>query len=154
MRITTSKSEAMISGKRWGSPCLKWRSSNFWGVLFMTEGRMEHVTDRWIDAAAAVMLSMYQSIEGKELSPKVWLSIYQSIYVSALWSWLTGCIFDTSSQKLVTREELWVEVILIHTEMSQLRWVSCFLDTSLLYHIIWLWYVTDFQVAHFIVINR
>ena len=39
------------------------------GVLFMSEGRMERETDRWISAAATVMRSLYWSVVVKrELS--------------------------------------------------------------------------------------
>ncbi|KAK3517715.1 hypothetical protein QTP70_016131 [Hemibagrus guttatus] len=51
------------------------------GVLFTSEGRI----DRQIGAAAAVMWSMYRSVVvKKELSQKVKLLIYQSIYVPTL----------------------------------------------------------------------
>ena len=48
------------------------------GVLFTSEGRMEHEIDRPIGAAAAVMQSLYQSVMVKrELSQKVKLSTYR-----------------------------------------------------------------------------
>ncbi|KAK3522459.1 hypothetical protein QTP86_011803 [Hemibagrus guttatus] len=55
------------------------------GVLFTSEGRMDREIDRQIGAAAAVKRSMYRSVVvKKELSRKVKLSIYQSIYVPTL----------------------------------------------------------------------
>ena len=52
------------------------------GVLFMSEGRLEHKIDRQIGAAAAVMRSLYRSVIVKrELSRKAGQAIYWSIYV-------------------------------------------------------------------------
>ncbi len=57
------------------------------GVLFTSEGRMEWEIDRWIGEASAVMWSMYRSVMmKKELSYKVKLSIYRSIYIPTLTS--------------------------------------------------------------------
>ena len=55
------------------------------GVLFPSEGRMEREIDRRIGASSAVMWSMYLSVVvKKELSCKLKLSIYLSIYVPTL----------------------------------------------------------------------
>ncbi len=52
------------------------------GILFISEGKMERETDRWIGAAAAVIWTLYLIVVvKKELSRKAKLSIYQSIYV-------------------------------------------------------------------------
>ncbi|KAK3518362.1 hypothetical protein QTP86_018292, partial [Hemibagrus guttatus] len=90
MRVSTSKSEAMVLDRKkvtctlqvGGEVLPQVEEFKYLGVLFTSEGRMDHEIDRWIGAAAAVMRSMYQSVEvKKELSRKVKLSIYQSIYV-------------------------------------------------------------------------
>lgn len=55
------------------------------GVLFMSKGRVEHEIDGWIGLVSTAMWSLYQSAVVKtELSMKVKLSIYWSIYVPAL----------------------------------------------------------------------
>ncbi|KAK3573041.1 hypothetical protein QTP86_012223 [Hemibagrus guttatus] len=119
------------------------------GVLFTSEGRMDHEIDRRIGAAAAVMRSMYRSVVvKKELSQKAKLSIYQSIYVPTLtyghelWvmtervrsriqaaemSFLrkvAGCSLRDRVRSSVTREELGVEPLLLHIERGQLRWLG------------------------------
>ncbi|KAL1274593.1 hypothetical protein QQF64_027407 [Cirrhinus molitorella] len=76
MRISTSKSEAMVLDRkrvvcllRVGGECLPQVDEfKYLGVLFTSEGRMEHEIDRWIGAAATAMWSMYQSVVVKELS--------------------------------------------------------------------------------------
>ncbi|KAK3517849.1 hypothetical protein QTP70_020994 [Hemibagrus guttatus] len=119
------------------------------GVLFTSEGRMDREIDRWIGAAAAVMRSMYRSVVvKKELSRKAKLSIYQSIYVPTLtyghelWvmterarSWIqaaemsflrrvAGHSLRDTVRSSVTREELGVELLLLHIERGQLRWLG------------------------------
>ncbi|KAK3523213.1 hypothetical protein QTP86_022937 [Hemibagrus guttatus] len=116
------------------------------GVLFTSEGRMDREIDRRIGAAAAVMWSMYRSVVvKKELSRKAKLSIYQSIYVPTLtyghelWvmtervrsriqaaemSFLrrvAGRSLRDRVRSSVTREELGVELLLLHIERGQLR---------------------------------
>ncbi|KAK3510855.1 hypothetical protein QTP70_022797 [Hemibagrus guttatus] len=89
MRVSTSKSEAMVLDRKkvactlqvGGEFLPQVEEFKYLGVLFMSEGRMDHEIDRRIGAAAAVMRSMYQSVVVKrELSQKAKLSIYQSIY--------------------------------------------------------------------------
>ncbi|XDV52909.1 hypothetical protein PO909_021551 [Leuciscus waleckii] len=93
MRISTSKSEAMVlSRKRVACPLQvggeflpQVDEFKYLGVLFTSEGRMEWEIDRRIGAASAVMRSMYRSVVvKKELSRKAQLSIYRSIYVPTL----------------------------------------------------------------------
>ncbi|KAK3541803.1 hypothetical protein QTP86_005516 [Hemibagrus guttatus] len=88
------------------------------GVLFTSEGRMDREIDRRIGAAAAVMQSMYWSVVvKKELSRKVKLSIYQSIYVPTL-------TYGHELWVMTEREELGVEPLLLHIERGQLRWLG------------------------------
>ncbi len=55
------------------------------GVLFTSDGRMECEIDRQIGAVAAAMRMMYRSVVvKKELSLKLKLSIYRSIYIPTL----------------------------------------------------------------------
>ncbi|KAK7881170.1 hypothetical protein WMY93_029579 [Mugilogobius chulae] len=119
------------------------------GVLFTSEGRMEREIDRRIDAASAVMQSLYRTVVvKKELSRKAKLSIYRSIYVPTLtyghelWvmtertrsriqavemSFLrrvAGRSLRDKVRSSVTREELGVEPLLLHVERGQLRWLG------------------------------
>ncbi|KAK3530551.1 hypothetical protein QTP86_027917 [Hemibagrus guttatus] len=118
-------------------------------VLFTSEGRKDREIDRRIAAAAAVRRSMYRSVVvKKELSRKVKLSIYQSIYVPTitygheLWAMtervrsriqaaemsflrrVTGHSLRDRVRSSVTREELGVEPLLLHIEREQLRWLG------------------------------
>ena len=77
MRISTSKSEAMVLDRkkvacplRVGGELLpQVEEFKYLGVLFTSEGRMEREIDRWIGAAAAVMRLLYRSVVvKKELS--------------------------------------------------------------------------------------
>ncbi|KAK3529694.1 hypothetical protein QTP70_033672 [Hemibagrus guttatus] len=93
MRVSTSKSEAMVLDWKkvactlqvGGAVLPQVEEFKYLGVLFTSEGRMDHEIDRQIGAAAAVMQSMYRSVVvKKELNRKAKLSIYQSIYVPTL----------------------------------------------------------------------
>ncbi|KAK3541273.1 hypothetical protein QTP86_019410, partial [Hemibagrus guttatus] len=93
MRVSTSKSEAMLLDQKkvactlqvGGELLPQVEEFKYLGVLFTSEGRMDHEIDRRIGAVAAVMQSMYRSaLVKKELSQKAKLSIYQSIYVPTL----------------------------------------------------------------------
>ncbi|KAK3517503.1 hypothetical protein QTP70_012581 [Hemibagrus guttatus] len=93
MRVSTSKSEAMVLDRKKVSCTLQVGGEllpqveefKYLGILFTSEGRMDCEIDRQISAVAAVMWSMYRSVVvKKELSRKVKLSIYQSIYVPTL----------------------------------------------------------------------
>ncbi|KAK3514114.1 hypothetical protein QTP70_005118 [Hemibagrus guttatus] len=93
MRISTSKSEAMVPDRKkvactlqvGGEFLHQVEEFKYLGVLFMSEGRMDCEIDRWIGAAAAVLPAMCWSVVvKKELSRKAKLLIYQSIYVPTL----------------------------------------------------------------------
>ncbi|KAI3360356.1 hypothetical protein L3Q82_014668 [Scortum barcoo] len=98
MRISTSKSEAMVLDRKrvacplqvGGEVLPQVEEFKYLGVLFTSEGKMEREIDRRIGAASAVMRSVYRTVVvKKELSRKgVKLSIYRSIYASHphLWS--------------------------------------------------------------------
>ncbi|KAK3560889.1 hypothetical protein QTP86_022884, partial [Hemibagrus guttatus] len=157
MRVSTSKSEAMVLDRKkvactlqvGGEVLPQVEEFKYLGVLFTSEGRMDREIDRRIGAAAAVMRSMYRSVVvKKELSRKVKLSIYQSIYVPTLtyghelWvmterirsriqaaemSFLrrvAGRSLRDRVRSSVTREELGVEPLLLHIERGQLRWLG------------------------------
>ncbi len=85
MRISTSKSEAMVVDRKQescpfqvgGEFLPQVEEFKYLGVLLASEGRMEHEIDRWIGAAE--MRSMYRSVVvKKELSLKAKLLIYRS----------------------------------------------------------------------------
>ncbi|KAK3526422.1 hypothetical protein QTP70_025454, partial [Hemibagrus guttatus] len=157
MRVSTSKSEAMVLDRKkvactlqvGGEVLPQVEEFKYLGVLFTSEGRMDHEIDRRIGAAAAVMRSMYRSVVvKKELSQKAKLSIYQSIYVPTLtyghelWvmtervrsriqvaemSFLcrvAGRSLRDRVRSSVTWEELGVEPLLLHIERGQLRWLG------------------------------
>ncbi|KAI3363611.1 hypothetical protein L3Q82_001243 [Scortum barcoo] len=95
MRISTSKSEAMVLDRkrvacplRVGGEVLP-QVEEYLGVLFTSEGKMEREIDRRIGAESAVMRSVYRTVVvKKELSRKAKLSIYhgQSTLPPHLWS--------------------------------------------------------------------
>ncbi|KAI3371889.1 hypothetical protein L3Q82_006769 [Scortum barcoo] len=80
MRISTSKSEAMVTRPEKGVVCPLRVSGEvlpqveefkYLGVLFTSEGKMEREIDRRIGAASAVMRSVYRTVVvKKELSLK------------------------------------------------------------------------------------
>ncbi|KAI3356005.1 hypothetical protein L3Q82_017278 [Scortum barcoo] len=94
MRISTSKSEAMVLDRKRvvcplrvsGEVLPQVEEFKYLGVLFTSEGKMEREIDRRIGAASAVMRSVYRTVVvKKELSRKASkLSIYRSIYVPTL----------------------------------------------------------------------
>ncbi|KAK3506344.1 hypothetical protein QTP70_005033 [Hemibagrus guttatus] len=115
MRVSTSKSEAMVLDRKkvacalqvGGEVLPQVKEFKYLGVLFTSEGRMDHEIDRRIGAAGAVMRSMYRSVVvKKELSWKAKLSIYQSIYVPTL----------------TYGHELWV---MTERGSSQRHWAGC-----------------------------
>ncbi|KAK3506157.1 hypothetical protein QTP70_018390, partial [Hemibagrus guttatus] len=157
MRVSTSKSEAMVLDRKkvactlqvGGEVLPQVEEFKYLRVLFTSEGRMDREIDRRIGAAAAVMRSMYRSVVvKKELSQKVKLLIYQSIYAPTLtyghelWvmtervrsriqaaeiSFLrrvAGHSLRDRVRSYVTREELGVEPLLLHIERGQLRWLG------------------------------
>lgn len=122
MEMSTSKSEAMVL-RRKRVYCTLWIGSEllpqvkelkYTGVLFTSEGRLEHDIDRRIDAVAAVMRPLYWAVMVKrELSLKVKLSIYQSINVPNL-------TYDHELWVMTERTRFWVPA----AEMSFLHRVS------------------------------
>ncbi|KAI3368310.1 hypothetical protein L3Q82_007829 [Scortum barcoo] len=93
MRISTSKSEAMVLDRKrvacplrvGGEVLPQVEEFKYLGVLFTSEGKMEREIDRRIGAASAVMRSVYRTVVvKKELSRKAKLSIYRSIYAPTL----------------------------------------------------------------------
>ncbi|KAI3354358.1 hypothetical protein L3Q82_018881, partial [Scortum barcoo] len=99
MRISTSKSEAMVLDRKrvacplrvGGEVLPQVEEFKYLGVLFTSEGKMEREIDRRIGAASAVMRSVYRTVVvKKELSRKAKLSIYRSIYVPTPHLWVAG----------------------------------------------------------------
>uniref|UniRef100_A0AAY5KR82 Reverse transcriptase domain-containing protein n=1 Tax=Esox lucius TaxID=8010 RepID=A0AAY5KR82_ESOLU len=143
MRISTSKSEAMVlSRKRLACPL------QVCGECLPQVEEFKYL-DRRIGAASAVKRSMYQSVVvKKELSRKAKLLIYRSIYVPTLtyghelWvmtertrsriqaaemSFLrrvAGRSLRDRVRSSVTRDELRVEPLLLHIKRGQLRWLG------------------------------
>ena len=70
MRISTSKSEAMVVDRKkvtcslpgGGEFLPQVKEFKYLGVFFTSVGRMEREIDRRISAAAVVMLSLYRSV--------------------------------------------------------------------------------------------
>ncbi|KAI3352252.1 hypothetical protein L3Q82_005230 [Scortum barcoo] len=99
MRISTSKSEAMVLDRKrvacplqvGGEVLPQVEEFKYLGVLFTSEGKIEREIDRRIGAASAVMRSVYRTVVVKkeELSRKAKLSIYRSVNLRShphLWS--------------------------------------------------------------------
>ncbi|KAI3375382.1 hypothetical protein L3Q82_021871 [Scortum barcoo] len=96
MRISTSKSEAMVLDRKrvacplqvGGEVLPQVEEFKYLGVLFTSEGKIEREIDRRIGAASVrsyAMRSVYRTVVvKKELSRKAKLSIYRSIYVPTL----------------------------------------------------------------------
>ena len=93
MRISTSKSEAMVLSRkpmdcllRVGNESLpQVKEFKYLGVLFASEGTMEREIGRRIGAAGAVLHSLHRTVVTKrELSRKAKLSIYRAIFVPTL----------------------------------------------------------------------
>ncbi|KAK3556390.1 hypothetical protein QTP70_007992 [Hemibagrus guttatus] len=157
MKVSTSKSEAMVLDQKkvactlqvGGEVLPQVEEFKYLGVLFTSEGRMDREIDRQIGAAAAIMRSMYRSVVvKKELSRKVKLLIYQSIYIPTLtyghelwvmaegvrsWiqvaemsflCWVVRRSLRDRVRSSVTREKLGVEPLLLHIERGQLRWLG------------------------------
>ncbi|KAI3360206.1 hypothetical protein L3Q82_014515 [Scortum barcoo] len=94
MRISTSKSEAMVLDRKrvacplrvGGEVLPQVEEFKYLGVLFTSEGKMERerLTGGLVQRPA-VMRSVYRTVVvKKELSRKAMLSIYRSIYVPSL----------------------------------------------------------------------
>ncbi|TWW61317.1 hypothetical protein D4764_05G0014070 [Takifugu flavidus] len=125
MRISTSKSEAMVLNRKKVECLLRVKEEilpqveefKYLGVLFTSEGRMEREIDRRIGAASTVMRALHRSVVVKrELSRKAKLSIYRSIFVPTL-------TYDRVRSSAI-REELGVESLLLRVERSQMGWLG------------------------------
>ncbi|TWW59276.1 R2DM Retrovirus-related Pol polyprotein from type II retrotransposable element [Takifugu flavidus] len=100
MRISTSKSEAMVLDRKKVECLLRVKEEilpqveefKYLGVLFTSEGRMEREIDRRIGAASTVMRTLHRSVVG---------------------GWA-----------LAIREELGVESLLLRVERSQMGWLG------------------------------
>ncbi|KAI3369145.1 hypothetical protein L3Q82_026103, partial [Scortum barcoo] len=87
MRISTSKSETMVlDRKRVAYPLRVGGEVLYLGVLFTSEGKMEREIDRRIDwcSIRSYAVGVPDVVVKKELSRKVKLSIYRSIYTPTL----------------------------------------------------------------------
>ena len=93
MRISTSKSEAMVLSRKpmdcllqvWNEFLPEVKEFKYLGILFSSEGTKEREMGRRIGAAGAVLLSLCHTVVMKrELSQKAKLSIYRSIFVPTL----------------------------------------------------------------------
>ncbi|KAI3368473.1 hypothetical protein L3Q82_025489 [Scortum barcoo] len=141
MRISTSKSEAMVLDRKRvacplrvsGEVLPQVEEFKYLGVLFTSEGKMEREIDRRIGAASASYArSVYRTVVvKKELSRKAKLSIYhRSIYVPTLtyghelWGGWVRSLRDRVRSS-VTWEELRSRAAApLHIERSQLRWLG------------------------------
>ncbi|KAI3375226.1 hypothetical protein L3Q82_021728 [Scortum barcoo] len=123
MRISTSKSEAMVLDRKrvacplrvGGEVLPQVEEFKYLGVFFTSEGKMEREIDRRIGAASAVMRSVYRTVVvKKELSRKAkLLSIYRSIYVPTL-------TYGHELWVMTERTRSWIQA----AEMSFLRRVA------------------------------
>ncbi|KAK3561458.1 hypothetical protein QTP86_002817 [Hemibagrus guttatus] len=99
------------------------------GVLFTSEGRMDHEIDRWISAAAAVMRSMYRSVVVKSIyvptltyGHELWVmterirSRIQAAEMSFLRS-VVGRSLRDRVRSSITWEEFGVEPLLLHINL-------------------------------------
>ncbi|KAI3364724.1 hypothetical protein L3Q82_010853, partial [Scortum barcoo] len=126
MRISTSKSEAMVLDRKrvacplrvGGEVLPQVEEFKYLGVLFTSEGKMEREIDRRIGAASAVMRSVYRTVVVKKELSRRRSSRFtgQSTFPPSPMR---------SGEKLSHfREELGVEPLLLHIERSQLRWLG------------------------------
>ncbi|KAM7380977.1 hypothetical protein PAMP_004240 [Pampus punctatissimus] len=93
MRISTSKSEAMVLSRKpmdcllrvGNESLLQVKEFKYLGVLFTSEGTMGREIDRRVRAAGAVLQVFHRTVVTKrELSQKAKLLIYRSIFVPTL----------------------------------------------------------------------
>ncbi|TWW59969.1 hypothetical protein D4764_05G0000590 [Takifugu flavidus] len=124
MRISTSKSEAMVLDRKKVECLLRVKEEilpqveEYLGVLFTSEGRMEREIDR-----RSVVVK-------RELSRKAKLSIYRSIFVPTLtyghelWVMTKRQDHGDRVRSSAIREELGVEPLLLRVERSQMRWLG------------------------------
>ncbi|KAI3359900.1 hypothetical protein L3Q82_014258 [Scortum barcoo] len=138
MRISTSKSEAMVLDRKrvacplrvGGEVLPQVEEFKYLGVLFTSEGKMEREIDRRIGAASAVKCeSVYYRtvVVKKELSRKAEaldLPTGQSTFPPSPPMRVAGRSLRDRVRSSVTREELGVEPLLLRIERSQLRWLG------------------------------
>ena len=115
MRISTSKSEAMVLSRK-PMECLlqvgneslpQVKEFKYLGVLFASEGTMEREIGRRIGAAGAVLHSIYRTVVTKrELSQKAKLSIYRSVFVPTLTYGHEGWVMTERTRSRVQAAEM------------------------------------------------
>ncbi|TWW64123.1 hypothetical protein D4764_03G0011310 [Takifugu flavidus] len=123
MKISTSKSEAMVLGKR-EDFLTKVEEFKYLGVLFTSEGRMEQEIDRRISAASAVMQTLHRSIVVKRAEPKGEALDLPVDLCSYPHLWVAGLSLRDRVRSSAIREELGVESLLLRVERSQMRWLG------------------------------
>ena len=115
MRISTSKSEAMVLSRKpvvctlqvGSEPLPQVEEFKYLGVLFTSDGKMERELDRRIGAAGAVLSSLYRSVVMKrELSQKAKLSVYRSIFVPTLTYGHEGWIMTDRTRSRIQAAEM------------------------------------------------
>uniref|UniRef100_A0AAQ4PNU2 Reverse transcriptase domain-containing protein n=1 Tax=Gasterosteus aculeatus aculeatus TaxID=481459 RepID=A0AAQ4PNU2_GASAC len=115
MRISTSKSEAMVLSRK-PMDCLlqvgnvslpQVKKFKYLGVLFTSEGKMECEFSQRMGAAGAVLHSLYHTVVTKrELSRNAKLSIYRSIFVPTLTSGHEGWVMTERTRSRVQAAEM------------------------------------------------
>ncbi|XP_071059967.1 anamorsin isoform X1 [Pseudochaenichthys georgianus] len=115
MRISTSKSEAMVlSRKPMDCPLQVGNESlpqvkefEYLRVLFSSEGTMEREMGRRIGAAGAVLQSLYRTVVTKrELSQKAKLSVYRAIFVPTLTYGHEGWVMTERTRSRIQAAEM------------------------------------------------
>ncbi|TWW68384.1 hypothetical protein D4764_19G0001820 [Takifugu flavidus] len=152
MRISTSKSEAMVLDRKKVECLLRVKEEilpqveefKYLGVLFPSEGRMEQEIDRRIGAASTVMRTLHQSLVVKREPTEIYRSIFVPTltYGHELWvmtertrSWVqaaemsflrrvAGLSLRDRVRSSAIREELGVESLLLRVERSQMGWLG------------------------------
>ncbi|TWW60624.1 R2 Retrovirus-related Pol polyprotein from type I retrotransposable element [Takifugu flavidus] len=137
MRISTSKSEAMVLDRKKVECLLRVKEEilpqveefKYLGVLFTSEGRMEREIDRRIGAASTVMRTLHRSVVVKrELSRKAKLSIYRSIFVPTLTYGHELWVMTERTRSRVQAAEMSflrrVAGLSLRDRRSQMRWLG------------------------------
>ena len=115
MRISTSKSEAMVLSRKpvvcplqvGREPLPQVKEFKYLGVLFTSDGNMEREIDRRIGAAGAVLSSLYRTVVTKrELSQKAKLSVYRSIFVPTLTYGHEGWVMTERTRSRIQAAEM------------------------------------------------
>ncbi|TWW63622.1 hypothetical protein D4764_03G0006300 [Takifugu flavidus] len=121
MRISTSKSEAMVLDRKKVECLLRVKEEilpqveefKYLGVLFTSEGRMEREIDRRISAASTVMRTLHRSVVVNRFTGRS--SFLPSPMVMS---------FGDRVRSSAIREELGVESLLLRVERSQMGWLG------------------------------